>query len=308
MYNPQQMIFRNSNMANKVFSASGLKMHALWLLLAVSIGAHAMDGDEITAFIDRGEHQQALDAIIQQEQSGVEDASLKLLKGAVLVRLGRLDEAMMEFLELAEDHPADAAIHNNIGVIHAERGRFVKARNAFELALELSPDYTQALYNLGDVYAELACRTFGKVAGSEAADVPGYCEPVEKVVEAGVSSKSAASTTTPDNSEEIIQVVHGWRNAWAGQNVENYLSYYSELFSPPGMPRTYWEKKRRSSLQRPQWIKIEISDQQVEIVDGQATVRFKQTYNSNTYKDVVTKLLYLRKESDGWKIVKESII
>ncbi|MCG8427000.1 MAG: tetratricopeptide repeat protein [Chromatiales bacterium] len=258
---------------------------------------------ELNTLIKQGKYDEALADIEKRQAEGDEHPSLELLKGAVLVRRGDLDKAMMIFDRLVKLHPNDAAIFNNIGVIHAEKGDMVNARQAFEKALEISPNYEQALYNLGDVYAELACRTYGKIDKPQTGIVPAFCHPetdkaqpiAAKPVEMGAEQK------------QVFAAVEQWQANWSAQNVSGYLASYSESFKPAKMSRETWVKKREKALQRPEWIKVVLADPQVSVADNQAEVKFIQRYTASNYQDVVMKQLTLSQEADGWKIVKEVV-
>ena len=54
--------------------------------------------------------------------------------------------------------PDSAEAHNNLGIIHRQRGDLAPAIAAFEKAIALRPDYPQALNNLGS-----ARRAIGQV-------------------------------------------------------------------------------------------------------------------------------------------------
>ena len=96
-------------------------------------------------------------------------------------------------------------------------------------------------------------------------------------------------------------------------NVKNYLSSYSKDFSVPGnRSREDWENLRENRLRRPKFIKVTLDYQRfVQIEKNVVDVFFRQTYSSNTYKDVtdkvlrMTKVLRMRKEDSDWKILIE---
>lgn len=56
--------------------------------------------------------------------------------------------------DAAVKYPMLARPHNNLGTYYAERRRFAKARDEFEKAVLLKPDYSDAYMDLGNVYAE----------------------------------------------------------------------------------------------------------------------------------------------------------
>ena len=60
--------------------------------------------------------------------------------------------------------------YNNLAVIYAGQGQLDKARAALEMAIRTNPDYATAHENLGDVYARLASRAYGKALQLDSAN------------------------------------------------------------------------------------------------------------------------------------------
>lgn len=299
----------------KTIRIGGTLVRILFLTLCFGIGVHvAVAADtntvlqEINQLIDQEKYSEALSVIDTQQTAGEPQPSLELLKGAVLVRSGELDKAMAVFESLAEAHPNDAAIFNNMGVIHAEKGEMEKAREAFAKALKISPDYEQALYNLADVYTELACRTYGKINDPDKRIVPGFCQPATKTVASSASGSKSEAQNLSDEQTAVLAFVTAWKENWAEQDVDAYLSSYSETFSPDGMSHKSWIDQRQRALKRPEWIRIEIENPVINLAGTQATVRFIQKYTASNYQDVVIKQLTLDKQTAGWMIVKETVL
>ena len=117
----------------------------------------------------------------------------------------------------------------------------------------------------------------------------------------------------PEPSLEIAVIeerIRDWAAAWSRQRIGDYLSFYSSDFRPTdGSTRQEWARSRNHRLSAPAFIEVELESLKVRMVDGdQAWVEFVQTYRSNSYEDVVTKMLELGREKDVWKIVAETVI
>ncbi len=67
-------------------------------------------------------------------------------------RAGDYDRALPLLLEAAREHTGFADLYNMLGVIHHAQGRFQDAEDAFALALEINPRYTEAALNLSVTY------------------------------------------------------------------------------------------------------------------------------------------------------------
>lgn len=122
------------------------------------------------------------------------------------------------------------------------------------------------------------------------------------------------SAVDPAISEEsktlLVSTIHRWREAWADQDIEEYLEHYSLSFDTPGaMTRKDWEDLRRTRLSRPEFIELDIDFENFNAIENDLVeVRFTQKYNSDTYSDITTKVLTMREENAGWMIVSETSI
>lgn len=113
---------------------------------------------------------------------------------------------------------------------------------------------------------------------------------------------------TPAVKDELAETITLWAAAWSEQNVVQYLANYSEDFVPAHhQTRAQWEALRKARLGKPGFIKVDVDFKKFEITSkNTARVTFKQTYKSDNYHDVTTKVLTLKKEGHYWRIVKES--
>ena len=83
---------------------------------------------------------------------------------------------------------------------------------------------------------------------------------------------------------------------------------YAPDFVPPGgESRAAWERSRRDRISRPAFIKIEVTDLQVEMMGADhAQAAYTQNYRSDTFSDSVKKTLLLKKSGERWLITQES--
>lgn len=152
-------------------------------------------------------------------------------------------------------------------------------------------------------------------------------EPVETIVAANKTSSESIPASEPgpepSTSEDyysndvtditdsvkdgLIETVDLWAAAWSEQNVPQYIVNYSEDFAVPGrQSRRNWEALRRTRINRPSYINLDITYQRFELVDTNVVdVFFRQAYRSNTYSDLTDKVLRLRRENTDWKILVE---
>jgi protein O-mannosyl-transferase len=71
--------------------------------------------------------------------------------GNVLLRTGRVDEAITQFQQALQIKPDYAKVHYNLGIALFQKGRVDEAMTHYQNALQLQPDYADAHINLGNV-------------------------------------------------------------------------------------------------------------------------------------------------------------
>ncbi|MBC8283305.1 MAG: SPOR domain-containing protein [Nitrospinae bacterium] len=109
-----------------------------------------------------------------------------------------------------------------------------------------------------------------------------------------------------DSVDVVVSQFLIWLNAWKAQEINSYLSFYSENFEDSKRSRESWEAQRRKTLSKSSIISIEVSDVQITQEEDAVEMSFTQNYKSDRISDVGKKVLIWRNEGDSWKIVKES--
>lgn len=105
----------------------------------------------------------------------------------------------------------------------------------------------------------------------------------------------------------MLAQVNGWAKAWASQNVDSYLGYYSQQFEPPkGLSRKAWSDERRARIEGKGRIRVEVSAPEVAVNGNTAKVTFRQTYESDRLTAKSRKTLVLVKNGGKWQIKQES--
>ncbi len=146
-------------------------------------------------------------------------------------------------------------------------------------------------------------------APPEPAPLPPLVEPepeprVEEVAEEpAIELPDAVSLVGMD---EVVATVRAWAKAWSEQRVDNYLSFYSFDFVPPdGASREVWAAQRRARLEAPRSIEVTLDQISPMVVGDRATVSFVQSYDADSFDDVVEKTLVLERTDGLWRIVEE---
>lgn len=153
------------------------------------------------------------------------------------------------------------------------------------------------------------------VGETESLPTPGetdtaYTETVATQPADMVPETVAVHETEPARDEDIeapTLFLQRWATAWSDQDVEKYLSFYSDDFIPSGgLSYDEWLAQRRERLQRPDDITVTLTDFDLrEETDGLLQLEVIQDYHSERYSDRTRKLFDLRRRSDSWIIERE---
>ncbi len=152
----------------------------------------------------------------------------------------------------------------------------------------------------------------------EASTKPAPVAKVEAQKPAATLAPVAAANTEPatakkpaanDKAEaDIRKMVNNWASAWSRKDVKGYLSHYARDFKTPGgIPRKAWESERESRLTKPGPISVSADNLLIRLSDDQATVRFRQSYDSANLKSTATKTLVLVRRDGRWQIQQERV-
>lgn len=152
----------------------------------------------------------------------------------------------------------------------------------------------------------------------EAPAKPAPVAKVEAPKSAATPAPVAAAKTEPaaakkpaanDKAEaDIRKMVNNWASAWSRKDVKGYLSHYARDFKTPGgVPRKAWESERESRLTKPGPISVSADNLVIRLSDDEATVRFRQSYDSANLKSAATKTLVLVHRDGRWQIQQERV-
>ena len=301
------------------------------LALCAAGPAFADDLQEASQLLKSGQHQEAMQRVNQVLAAKPRDPQARFLKGLIFTEQGNNKEAIEVFSGLTRDYPELPEPYNNLAVIYAGQGQYDKARAALERSIRTHPSYATAYENLGDVYAKLASQAYNKalqldasnagaqnklslvreLVGGPAPPPVAQKAPAEKEIAkqevAKVEETPPAPAPAADPSAQVLQAVNAWAQAWASKDVEAYLSHYAADFDVPGgQPRAAWEKQRRSRIEAPRSIAVEIASPKVTMqAADRARVSFRQTYRSDIFNGTSNKTLEVVKSGNRWQILQE---
>jgi len=105
-------------------------------------------------------------------------------------------------------------------------------------------------------------------------------------------------------TEKLLQErLNAWIAAWTARDSDALSAFYGPAFVPKiGLSQAAWIKQRT----QPAAIKIQISELEISVEEGRATMKFLQHYTSETYRDLSRKSLEWVREGDRWLIQSET--
>lgn len=248
---------------------------------------------------------------------------------------GQFEKAKVA-LELAiQTHPTYSTAHENLGDIYAKL-----ASQAYDKALQLDRSNTQVATKLNLVrelfstqprantaprssLAAAAGSTTTQVAaaGSSAAAPAPAPAAAAATKAASVAAAARAETPSPapaqpapaktaapaNDPAPVLAAISTWAASWSRRDANAYLAAYSKNFKPDdGSSRAAWAERRRERVTTPKSIKVSILAPQVTFQSPtEATVVFRQSYQSDTLKTNSRKTLRLVNEGGNWLITSE---
>lgn len=221
---------------------------------------------------------------------------------------GASQQAVDLWRELLQQYPDDVAANNNLAVVLMQQKRYDQAQQQLEGVLKADPKLSVLWENLNQLYAVQAQQAYRSVFKKAKVS-----EPTAKWMAAPQQVPTLDSQTTQmiqANQEKVLNQLENWRAAWAGQKVADYLSFYTADYVAPNYANhKSWAKGRERSLERPKFIRLQLKGIQVQPL-GMETVqtRFQQQYESNRFKDTVTKQVVWQLQNDAWQIIQEQVI
>lgn len=134
--------------------------------------------------------------------------------------------------------------------------------------------------------------------------------PIKKPVEVEPPASKPAPAKAESGKElegQIARAVNAWAEAWADKRVSAYIASYSKSYKPAGSSRQEWEKQRRERIEGAKKISVRLSNLKIKQDGGVATVRFIQSYSSDTTEKSTVKTLILERNGDRWLIREERV-
>ena len=274
--------------------------------------------------------------IVEQPQQ----PSYLFLRARALAEGGQTERAIEQYKGLIQRYPQLPEAYNNLAAIYAKQGKLQQAEQLLNQAMQTSDAFATVYNNLTALNAVKARQAYSKAlkmpVGSDMPKVrplarlqlaqagpvlqqenQGLKAPkpdtnptlTYKAVadKADIKSKPVAAEHEQSADEKsAIAFLEAWAKAWSAQDVEDYIGFYHTDYAPGDMSRVEWVEQRRQRLKRPKWIKIQLSNFQVQSgPDKGWRVRLEQSYKTNSYSDLMRKEFILKNDNGQWSIIEE---
>ncbi|MFH1981241.1 MAG: L,D-transpeptidase family protein [Pseudomonadota bacterium] len=124
---------------------------------------------------------------------------------------------------------------------------------------------------------------------------------------ATVSETTTAAAIPPPSGpvEQVKSSVESWRKAWESKAIGTYIGHYHPDFESNGKNRGEWKAYKDRLNQKYKRISVGVGSLRVSVDGDSATATFRQRYRSDAFKSEGYKKLTLKREKDGWKILRE---
>lgn len=148
-----------------------------------------------------------------------------------------------------------------------------------------------------------------KVAVATAATVPAPA-PVAPVTAAAAPRPMqppvvAKPVPVVSEQETVLAAISTWSRAWAGKDMDGYLSAYAPGFKGASKSPAAWAAERKVRIMGKSSIQHTVEQPTVEVQGDTATAKFRQIYVGGAVQSDGMKTLSLRKYAGKWQITNE---
>lgn len=233
-----------------------------------------------------------------------------------LAQANKLDQALSIWTALSNKKDVipelKRALDNNIAVVFVKQKQYEAAKKRLDMALNADVQVATARENLNQLYAFEAQKAYQKIFKKTAVTAPKAQWLYFDVKRAQLPNDQVITDINQADASRLVkQAIENWRQAWSGQNLSSYLSFYdkTDFIPKQGMSYQTWKEGRYRSLTYPKFIDVKLDDIQITPISAtMMRTRFLQRYHSNLFKDDIYKVLLWQKKAGQWKIVQEVVL
>ena len=105
--------------------------------------------------------------------------------------------------------------------------------------------------------------------------------------------------------DAIRQRIMDWKKDWESEDIEKYISHYSNGFTSGGSSLSSWREYKSNFNKRHDGIEISIDSIQIRKEKKLLIASFRQKFKSDKMESIGTKTLYFENDNGEWKIKNE---
>ena len=240
----------------------------------------------------------------------------KFSQAQALEAQGKIKPAINIYQSIIQSYPDVPEAYNNLAALYLKQKNIAGAKRILEKGLNAHEGYSRLYESLTSINIAMARDAYSKALQIDLKPTPLAIASLSLTDNIPVKTNSITITKNKvpleknkkiKNTQSVDTFLKAWSAAWSAQSVDIYLSFYHKKYQPKkGQSRKSWEKSRERRLKKPSWIKVALSNVNIRKNTGnQAIVNFRQSYQSNGYRDVSSKQMVLLNTDSGWQILSE---
>lgn len=243
------------------------------------------------------------------------DITEKFNNANALILSEDFSKAKKILIELSKKNPENIHISNNIAYIEAKLGNIDKAIKILRKSITSNEDIDIVYKNLTSLYAFQA-----NVIYEEALSIKESRNIINLTLLENLVTKNKKKISKleindikkiPNRNKidpiDVKKFIIEWANSWQNKDFKKYfLSYEKNYHSLKFKSNSAWKKDRRNKIQNKNNIEIKISN--INIInydDKNILAQFTQSYNSDSFSDVVNKHFTITLVGEIFKITGE---
>ena len=251
--------------------------------------------------------------------SYAEDLSLKFKEANNLILLNDYSGAKKILERLLLKNKKNKYILNNLAYIEAKTGKINNAVVILRNAIGNDEEVEIIYKNLTNLYAFQANILYEEALSMKESDSKEVnLSLIENIIFTsnvtpafkGTIKAAVKKRVSEINPVDATKFLNEWALFWENKRFQEYFNCYADSFYPKKFnSKDSWVSDRRSKIENKKNIKIKMSN--IKIIsfgENSFLAQFTQSYNSDSFSDVVDKHVTVALEKNSFKITGEYIL
>ena len=217
--------------------------------------------------------------------------------------------------KLSKEDSNNIQISNNIAYIEAKLGNIDEAIKILRNSITSNKDIDVVYKNLTNLYAFQANVIYEEALSIKESESDINLTLLKNLIT--INKKKFDEVKIDDikkipyrnkiNPEDVKKFINEWAISWQNKDFKKYFSSYGEnYYSLKFKSNNAWQNDRKNKIENKNNIEIKISNIKItNYNDKDILAQFTQSYNSNSFSDVVNKHFIITLVEDVFKITGE---